>query len=130
MKSQTKSKAETKIRIFTDGAGARPDGKGSGFAWLREDTGEKKIFREDALTNNQAEYRAIRAALDAATSGATVEVLTDSEITCFQLKGEYRVRDPRLAELHGQIHELIKIKRLNVTFTWIPRSLNLAGKLI
>ena len=118
------------IRIFTDGAGCRPDGKGSGFSWIREDTGEKKVFREDSLTNNQAEYRAIRAAIEALPSGATVEVLTDSQNTCYQLRGEYRVRDPRLADLHREIHELIKTKLLSVTFTWIPRSLNLAGKLI
>lgn len=130
MKAQTKKKTNSKIRIFTDGAGCRPDGKGSGFAWFREDTGEKKVVREDGLTNNQAEYRAILAAIQDLSPGVQVEILTDSQNTSCQLKGEHRVCDPRLAELHAQIHELIKKKRLVATFTWVPRSLNSAGKLI
>jgi ribonuclease HI len=118
------------IRIFTDGAGCRPGGKGSGFAWLRHDTGQKQVKREDNLTNNQAEYRAILSAIESVDSGSKAEILTDSENTCFQLRGERRVRDPRLAELHAQIQEVISKKQLTVTFTWIPRRENLAGKLI
>ena len=118
------------IRIFTDGAGSRPDGTGSGFAWLREDTGERKIVREDGLTNNQAEYRAILAAVEMLPTAAQAEILTDSENTCFQLKGIRRVLNPHLAELNCKIHALIAKHRLAVGFTWIPRRDNLAGKLI
>src|SRR5580704_8558004 len=95
------------IRIYTDGAGCRPDGKGSGFAWLREDTRQKQLKREDNLTNNQAEYRAILLALESLETGAKAEILTDSENTCFQLRGERRVRDLHLAELHAQILEVL-----------------------
>jgi ribonuclease HI len=132
MNAQTKevNGANGVIRIFTDGAGCRPDGKGSGFAWLREDTNQKQIKREDNLTNNQAEYRAILSAIESLDSGANVEILTDSENTCFQLRAERRVRDPHLAQLHAQIHELIAKKQLIVTFSWISRRENLAGKLI
>ncbi len=52
------------IRIFTDGSGSRPGGEGSGFAWLREGNGERRIVHEDHLTNNQAEYKAILSALE------------------------------------------------------------------
>ena len=97
MKAQTRKKTDSKIRIFTDGAGCRPDGKGSGFAWLREDTGERKIVREDGLTNNQAEYRAVLAAVQFLEPGSDAELLMDSGNICYQLRGEYRVRDPRLA---------------------------------
>jgi ribonuclease HI len=129
MKTETK-KVNAVIRIFTDGSGCRPDGKGSCFAWLREDTGERKVTRIEGLTNNQAEYRAILSALESLSSGVSAEILTDSENTCFQLKGDRRVRDPHLVTLHDQIHVLIKKNRLNVTFTWIPRRDNKAGKLI
>ena len=62
---KAKIKEETAIvRIFTDGSGQRPDGTGSGYAWLRKDTGEKKIVRKNGLTNNQAEYWAIISALE------------------------------------------------------------------
>lgn len=118
------------IRIFTDGSGSRPDGKGSGFAWLREDNGQKKIDRQDNLTNNQAEYRAILSAVEPLPPNTKVEILTDSENTCCQLKGERRVRDPHLAALNVQIQALITKNRLTVKFTWIPRRDNKAGKLI
>ena len=118
------------IQIFTDGSGARPDGKGSGFAWVRKDTGEKKIVREDRLTNNQAEYRAILAAVEYLPEGSRAEVFSDSENTCCQLNGQRRVLDPTLADLHARISELIERKKLAITFRWIPRRENLAGKLI
>jgi len=118
------------IQVFVDGAGARPDGKGSGFAWLRKDTGEKKIVREDRLTNNQAEYRAILAAVEYLPEGSRAEVFSDSENTCCQLNGQRRVLDPTLGDLHARISELIERKKLAVIFRWIPRRENLAGKLI
>jgi ribonuclease HI len=129
MKTETK-KPNAVARIFADGSGCRPDGKGSSFAWLREDTGEREITRKDSLTNNQAEYHAIFSALESLSPGSRAEILTDSENTCFQLRGERRVRVPHLAELNDKIHDLIKKNRLNVTFTWIPRRDNKAGKLI
>ena len=125
-----KKAAEALIRIYTDGSGCRPDGKGSGFAWLRQDTGERKITREDGLTNNQAEYRAILAALESLPKGSTAEILTDSENTCFQLKGHRSTLGPKLAELNEKIRTLCKAKNLSVTFIWIPRKENLAGKLL
>ncbi len=118
------------VRIYTDGSGCRPDGKGSGFAWLRQDTGERKIVRENGLTNNQAEYRAIIAALESLPEGATAEILTDSENTCFQLKGERRILAPQLAELNEKVRALVKARNLSVTVTWISRRENLAGKLL
>lgn len=118
------------IHIFTDGSGCRPDGEGSGFAWLREDNGERKVIRENNLTNNQAEYRGILLAIDSLQPGAKAKISTDSENTCCQLRGERRVRDPHLAQLHAQIRATIKKNRLTVTFAWIPRKQNPAGKLI
>jgi len=129
MKAKTKEEIAI-VRIFTDGSGQRPDGTGSGYAWLRKDTGEKKIVRQNGLTNNQAEYWAIVSALEKLPSGTHVEILTDSENTCYQLRGERRVRDERLAELNLQIQNLIKRNKLIVIFTWIPRGENAAGKLI
>jgi ribonuclease HI len=118
------------IRIYTDGSGSRPDGKGSSFAWFRQDTGGKQIVREDGLTNNQAEYRAILAAIETLPVGTRAEILTDSENTCFQLKGQRHVLNPHLARLHDQIQAILKKNRLTVDFVWVPRRENLAGKLI
>src|ERR1035438_4217424 len=50
--------AESKtIKMFFDGAGCRPNGEGSGFAWICPDSNEKLVQRVPGLTNNQAEYR-------------------------------------------------------------------------
>jgi ribonuclease HI len=121
--------AEEVVRIFTDGAGARPDGKGSGFGYLRPDTGEKQAIREDGLTNNQAEYRGIILALESLPGGTVVEICTDSEVICAQLNGKYKVRDPKLTVLHSSVHDVIHRKRLQVSFKWVSRAENLAGKL-
>jgi ribonuclease HI len=134
MKKVTTSKrgiARSKpVRIFTDGAGARPDGKGSGFAWIREDTGEKYIHHEDGLTNNRAEYRAVLALVEALPKASAAEVLTDSDLVANQFNKRYKVLDPMLAELLAKIRKVIDGKRLEVTVSWVPRQANLAGKLL
>jgi ribonuclease HI len=117
------------IHVFTDGTGARPDGKGSGFAWLRPDTGERQIIREDGLTNNQAEYRGVILALESLPIGAAVEIRTDSEVICEQLRGQYKVRDPKLIVLWTAVQDVIGRKNLRVRFIWVPREENPAGKL-
>lgn len=118
------------IRIYCDGAGAAPDGKRSGFAWLREDTGEQHIERVDGLTNNVAEYRALIAALKSVQHGKTVELLTDSLVVVSQLRGEYRLLDPKLAKLAAEVKTIAEQKRLSLKFTWIRRTENRAGKLL
>jgi len=118
------------IRVFTDGSGKRPDGKASGFAWVREDTGEKHIERVDGLTNNAAEYRAVISALKKIPPKSFVEVITDSLLVVSQLRGEYRINDGTLAKLAGEVKTIAEQKRLNLTLTWVPRAQNLAGKLL
>jgi ribonuclease HI len=125
-----RQKAESPNRIYTDGSGSRPDGKGSAFAWACPQTGEKKVVREDGLTNNQAEYRGIIAALEECQAGSHVQILTDSQNTCFQLKGWHRVKDPHLAKLYERVCTLVQKKKMTVEFEWVPRRENLAGKLL
>jgi ribonuclease HI len=118
------------IIIYSDGLGAHADGEGSDFAWLRTDTGQKKITREDGLTNNQTEYRAILSAVEVLPKESHAEIRTDSENTCCQLNGQHRISNPTLEGLYDAIYDLIEQNRLTVRFVWIPRRENLAGKLI
>ena len=142
-KVKAKAKAEPKVKvaeevaeqpqqiaIYTDGSGARPDGKGSGFAWYRTDTRQKKITRLDGLTNNQAEYHAILSALEHLPKGTHAEIRTDAENICFQLKGMRRILDPKLSTINEQIQILIFDNELTISFEWVPRRDNLAGRLI
>jgi len=118
------------VRIFCDGAGQGPDGKRSGFAWLREDTRQWKRERLDGLTNNEAEYRAILSALKPLRAGLGVEIITDSQLVVSQLRGEFRIREPRLEKIANEVKTLIQRKRLTVKFIWMRRSENKAGSLL
>jgi len=118
------------IRLFTDGAGQRPDGNGSGFAWFREDTGEKHVERVPGLSNNDAEYRGIISALKTVTKGSQTEVLSDSLLVVSQLRGEYRIRDPKLEKLAAEVKTVTQQRHLVLKVTWIPRQQNRAGKLL
>jgi ribonuclease HI len=118
------------ISVHCDGAGCRPDGKGSGFGWIQPKTRQQHVERIDGLTNNQAEYRALISALNAIPDGSTAHILTDSQLMWSQFIGAYNVRDPELAELLSQVRTLIKEKKLTIVLQWVPRERNLAGKLL
>ena len=118
------------IEIHIDGSGARPDGNGSGFAWIQPGCGKSEVIQKDNLTNNQAEYNALLAALSALPSKCAATVFTDSQIVCEQFNGRYQVRDSVLQDLLTRIQSLIKRKSLRVSVKWIPRGSNLADKLL
>jgi ribonuclease HI len=73
-------------------------------------------------TNNQAEYRAVAAALQAAArrTGGWVEVRSDSELLVNQLNGTYKVRKAERAALHGVVVRL-SARFMRVTFAHRPR---------
>lgn len=76
-------------------------------------------------TNNQAEYKAILAAIRKARElGAeTLEMRMDSELAMKQLTGEYRVKDAGLASIYMLIHnEKLAFKK--VTFKYVRREFN------
>lgn len=76
-------------------------------------------------TNNQAEYRALIAGLDAATDlgFSELHVRGDSELIVKQLKGEYDTNDPVLRE-----HRVTAIELLSSIPSWtvkhVPRGVN------
>ena len=118
------------LAVYFDGAGCRPNGDGSGFAWVCPDTGHKDVVRMRGLTNNQAEYKAFHAALQNVPDGSTVQMFSDSQLICSQFSGDWRTKDPDLQLLLSQAYGLIRDKKLTVQLQWLPRSQNLAGKLI
>jgi ribonuclease HI len=56
-------------------------------------------------TNNVAEYRALLLGIERAQAlGASeLDLVGDSELIVRQVKGEYKVKDPALRELHAQV---------------------------
>jgi ribonuclease HI len=60
-------------------------------------------------TNNVAEYKALLLGIDLArsTGAEEVELVGDSELIVKQVKGEYRVKDAALRELHAEVRAVL-----------------------
>ncbi|MBU4257345.1 ribonuclease HI family protein [Candidatus Parcubacteria bacterium] len=118
----------SKLTIYTDG-GARnnPGPAGIGAVFYNEN---KEVIAEISeyiglATNNQAEYKALLAAIEKAKKlGAEeLEFYLDSELVVKQLNREYRVKDKNLAPLFVKIYNAtMGFKK--VTFKHIPREMN------
>jgi probable phosphoglycerate mutase len=76
-------------------------------------------------TNNVAEYRAAIAGLQRARDLGAKEVLlrSDSKLLIEQLSGRFRVKNPTLIRLHGEVRSLLTGFR-SVRFEHVPREFN------
>jgi ribonuclease HI len=65
---------------------------------------EERGERIGEATNNVAEYRALLAGIEraAALGASELELVGDSELVVRQVKGEYKVKDATLRELHAE----------------------------
>ena len=113
---------------YADGASRGNPGP-SAIGMVIFDAVGRQVHRESRRvghgTNNEAEYRAAIAALEAALGlGASrLELRMDSELVVRQLTGRYRVRNPRLQPLYGRLLDL-RARFQSVTFRNIPRTSN------
>jgi len=117
-----------RVRIWVDGASRGNPGPAAIGALIKD--GQGKLIarisqRIGTTTNNQAEYRAIIAALEKAISLGfkQVEVNSDSELVVRQLNGIYRVKKAELKPLHQQVKQLQSLLE-GFTITHIPRQQN------
>jgi ribonuclease HI len=60
-------------------------------------------------TNNVAEYRALLLGIERARElgGTELELVGDSELIVRQVKGEYKVKDAGLRELHAEVKDAL-----------------------
>ena len=120
------SNSAKKLIVYSDG-GARGNPGPAAIAFLIIDKKDyicKKVSRFlGKRTNNQAEYEALIAALEASASLEATEVTShlDSEVVTKQLTGEYRVRNRELQQLWKKVQEL-KRCFISVRFVSVPRS--------
>jgi ribonuclease HI len=97
--------------IYADGASRGNPGPASIGAVVYDESG-RELHTVSRLigraTNNEAEYRAAIAGLEAALAlGARdVELLMDSELVVRQLDARYKVRNPSLRRLFGRVKDL------------------------
>jgi len=118
----------SKLVIFTDGASRGNPGPASIGVAIKDERGllidsiSKAIGR---TTNNQAEYRAIIAALERALSleATHVDLRSDSELVVKQINGLYRVKKASLKPLYLKAAQLASQFK-SFTITSIPREKN------
>jgi ribonuclease HI len=77
-------------------------------------TPDGEILEEDSeaigpATNNVAEYRALILGIERARrlGAREIELVGDSELIARQVRGEYRVKDAALRDLHARVREAL-----------------------
>ena len=97
-----------RLVVHVDGGARGNPGPAAIAAVLADPGGAVLEERGEAIgrtTNNVAEYRALLLCIERARAlGAReLELVGDSELIARQVRGEYRVKDPALRELHTQV---------------------------
>jgi ribonuclease HI len=99
-----------RLVVNVDGGARGNPGPAAIAAVVTDPDGEVVDERSEAIgpaTNNVAEYRALLLGIERARAlGADeVELVGDSELIVKQVRGEYRVKDTGLKELHERVRE-------------------------
>ncbi len=97
-----------RLTVNVDGGARGNPGPAAIAAVIRDEGGEvleevgERIGR---ATNNVAEYRALLLGIEraAALGASELELVGDSELIVRQVKGEYKVKDATMRELHAQV---------------------------
>ena len=114
--------------IYTDG-GAEPNPGPGAIGVVIQDQDGKTITTISRsvgrVTNNQAEYMAVIAALEKALALGfdEVEIHADSELIVRQINGRYKVKNTNLKLLYQKVIQQ-KGRFKSFSITHIPRSLN------
>ncbi|MDS0474910.1 ribonuclease HI [Natrinema sp. 1APR25-10V2] len=116
-----------RAHVYFDG-GSRGNPGPAAIGWVIV-TGDG-IVAEDGepigtATNNQAEYEALIAGLEAASDYGydEVHVRGDSELIVKQVRGEYDTNNPELREKRVTVHELLR-EFDEWTLEYVPREVN------
>ncbi|NTU98992.1 ribonuclease HI family protein [Candidatus Falkowbacteria bacterium] len=118
----------SKLVIFTDGGARGNPGPAAIGAVIRDE--KEQVVAEISeyigeTTNNQAEYRAVIAAIAKAKELGAIELdfYLDSLLVVEQLNGNYKVKNKDLAPLFIQIHNA-RLGFKKVTFAHVRREQN------
>ncbi len=117
-----------RVIIYADGASQGNPGPAAIGGTIKDDKGRTLASISQGIgraTNNQAEYRALIAALEKAVSlGASeTDVYSDSELIVRQINGNYRVKNALLKPLYQRVKQL-QSQLDRFTITHIPREQN------
>ena len=115
------------IKFFTDG-GSRgnpgPSASGVVILTMNNDILENFGVYLGNGTNNNAEWLAVKFALEAVSKFRPIKVhaFMDSELVCKQLNGQYRVKHPDLQPIYRDVVSLAK--PYDITFEHVYRAYN------
>ncbi len=103
----------TKLVVNVDGGARGNPGPAAIGAVVQSADGETLEARGERIgvaTNNVAEYRALLLGIELATAqGASeVELVGDSELIVRQVKGEYKVKDATMRQLHAEVKRALR----------------------
>jgi ribonuclease HI len=125
----------SKFIIYSDG-GARGNPGPAAIGFVIYDMSGKAVKQFHhylgITTNNQAEYKALIAALEEALKLGAEQIVChmDSELVVRQLQGTYKIREPGLKPLASEVLRLTR-NFMQVEFVHIPREKNkLADQLV
>ena len=116
--------------LYTDGGSILNGQRNQRARMAVFDAGLRKVVVDadlGSLTNNEAEYRAIAAALDYAAREklGPVELRSDSQLCVQQINGVWKVKEARLQPLVQAARE--KLRANGGRITWVRREQNPAG---
>lgn len=120
--------ADKLIIAYADG-GSRGNPGPSAAGFVLYDNGSQLLEQGgDYLgiaSNNQAEYQAVRLALEAALRRrvSRIQFRLDSQLVVNQMNGLYRVKNQELQAIHDQVTQLVK-QFEHVTFSHVKREFN------
>ncbi len=100
------------LKIHIDGAARGNPGPAAAGVVIRDEQGRQILeagYLLEPMTNNQAEYHALRLALQAARRWGEqhVRIFSDSELVVRQITGRYRVRNAGLRGIFEQVQKLL-----------------------
>ncbi len=118
-----------RVVIFTDGTAEPNPGPAAIGATIKDEQGRLITSISQPIgraTNNQAEYRAVIAALEKAIElkASHVDLHSDSEWLVRQIKGQYRVKAAPIKPLYLKVKQL-QNQFKGCTITHIPRQENI-----
>lgn len=122
--------------VYCDGAceDKNPGGWGVGGWVLKDENGNRvadgtaDLGQSPEMTNNQAEYVAVRSALehlvDNNLNKETIVIHSDSKLVINQINDEWACRSSKLIPFRDSIWLLLEKFPRKVIFRWIPREMN------
>jgi ribonuclease HI len=121
----------SRVTIFTDGAARGNPGPAAIGAIIKDEKGNPVASLSHCIgqtTNNQAEYRAIIAALEKAISLGAMQVTlySDSELVVKQINGHYKIKNTALRPLYQEVVRLTGALE-SFKIACIPREQNAAA---